>query len=139
MSDALLREYLTDSCMVHSVSESAHHARVPPVTLLSVSSLPEYLVLELTSHNGAIVLKEMSTFPTDKEKTSLHEVRDFFRASVISNSLQIRLLFDSLDVQGDVVSGYTLSGNRVTINCKDRQIAESLMLKFAGQVEPVRG
>ncbi|EER18042.1 hypothetical protein Pmar_PMAR019925 [Perkinsus marinus ATCC 50983] len=64
----------------------------------------------------------MSTFPTDKEKTSLHE---------------IRLLFDSLDVQGDVASGYTLSGNRVTINCKDRQIAESLMLKFAGQVEPV--
>ncbi|KAF4707647.1 hypothetical protein FOZ63_019132, partial [Perkinsus olseni] len=97
-----------------------------PVTTGTVAPtrppLPEYLGVGILRHSGSNVMKEMPTFPTVEEKMRLHEVH---------------LLFDSLEIRGDTVSGYTLSGNRATIMCNNREHAESLMLNFAGQVQTV--
>ncbi|KAF4658344.1 hypothetical protein FOZ61_005708 [Perkinsus olseni] len=97
-----------------------------PVTTGTVAPtrppLPEYLGVGILRHSGSNVMKEMPTFPTVEEKMRLHEVH---------------LLFDSLEIRDNIISGYTLSGNRATIMCNNREHAESLMLKFAGQVQTV--
>ncbi|KAF4729640.1 hypothetical protein FOZ63_012445, partial [Perkinsus olseni] len=108
------QEFTTTTTTPEPVTTGAVAPTRPP--------LPEYLGVEILRHGGSNVLKEMPTFPTVEEKMRLHEVH---------------LLFDSLEIRGDTVSGYTLSGNRAMIMCNNREHAESLMLKFAGQVQRV--
>ncbi|KAF4658427.1 hypothetical protein FOL47_007977 [Perkinsus chesapeaki] len=92
------------------------------VTIPTRPPLPEYLEVEIFRHDGDKVFREMPTYPTIEEKMKLHEVH---------------LLLDSLEIVDRSVAGYTLSGNRARILCRDRDDAETLMLKFSSQIETV--